>query len=185
MRRDLQQKRTGFAGFVPCRRGFLPLLAAALLAGCATAPERAPLPDEAPPSQRPLAEDAPLRAALAFYLANARSPAALPRDRGAPRDPQALMQQAVQFGQARPADLQKAIGLLEALMKSGHPQAANLAPLARVLYDQYGERLRLEQQLRDAQRRADQLQDKIDALSAIERSLPARGNAAPSQEISR
>lgn len=162
--------RTALA--IPARRG-LPLLLAGL-AACTSAPER-PAPEEPAPCLRPVAEDAPTRALLAFYVANARAPAALPRERVPPRDPLALMQHAVQFGQARPADLPKALALLEAVMKSGHPNAANLAPLARLLYDQYGERLRLEVQLRDAQRRADQLQDKIEALSAIERSLPARG----------
>jgi hypothetical protein len=109
------------------------------------------------------------RAALAYYAATPRPDAG--RDRG---DPAQLMQQAIQAGQSRPPDLPRALNLLDAVTRSQNPAAAAHLPLARVLQDQYGERLRLEQQLRDALKRGDQLQEKLDALSAIERSLPPR-----------
>ena len=54
-------------------------------------------------------------------------------------------------------------------------------PLARTLATQYRERLqlvrqreRLRLQLQDSEQRGDELQDKLDALTAIERSLPVR-----------
>lgn len=128
------------------------------------------------------AEEAPLRAMLAYYAGSPRPAAELAtaRDVHGGRDPYLLMQQAIHAGQSRPPDLARASNLLESVMKSTHPHAVNLAPLARLLHDQYGERQRLEQQLREAQRRGDQLQEKIDALSAIERSLPARTPPPPS-----
>lgn len=127
-----------------------------------------------PPARVAPAEEAPLRAMLAYYASSPRpSPESL-RERGATGDPYLLMQQAIQLANARPPELQRATALLEGVLKSSHPYAADLAPLARLLHEQYGERLRLEQHLREAQRRGDLLQEKIDALTAIERSLPAR-----------
>lgn len=114
-------------------------------------------------------DGASTRAALAYYAAIPRPEAG--RDRS---DPAHLMQQAIQAGQGRPPDLPRALNLLDTVMRSQNPNAAAHMPLARLLQDQYGERLRLEQQLRDALRRGDQLQEKLDALSAIERSLPSR-----------
>ncbi|MBI2309221.1 MAG: permease [Rhodocyclales bacterium] len=119
-------------------------------------------------------EEAPLRALLAYSASSPRPSAETLRERPATGDPYLLMQQAIQLANARPPELQRASLLLEGVLKSSHPYAADLAPLARLLHEQYGERLRLEQQWRDAQRRGDQLQEKIDALTAIERSLPAR-----------
>lgn len=131
-----------------------------------------------PPARVAPAEEAPLRAMLAYSASSPRPSAELlrepPRERSASSDPYLLMQQAIQLGNARPPELQRATALLEAVLKSAHPYAADLAPLARLLHEQYGERLRLEQHLREAQRRGDLLQEKIDALTAIERSLPAR-----------
>lgn len=155
------------------------LLCALAMGACATvAPEPVMVPVEEPPAPRPVKvtpqEEVPLRAMLAYYASNARSPAPLPREKPLPADPYLQLQQAIQLGQARPAELPRALNLLEMLMRSSHPAAVNLVPLARVLHEQYGERLRLEQQLREAQRRGEQLQEKIDALSAIERSLPSR-----------
>lgn len=155
----------------------------ALLCGCAAVAERDGAPEAASPKTNTAAEESPrpansapeeipLRAMLAFYGNNARAPAGAPRERPLPRDPYLLMQQAIVLGQARPPELQRAQAALEALLRSPHPAAANLVPLARLLHEQYGERLRLESQWRDAQHRNDQLQEKLDALSAIERSLP-------------
>ena len=164
-----------------CPRWFL--CCVVLLTGCAGLAERERVADEVPPPQclpvdeavRPSTtapEEISLRAMLAYYGNNARAPAAAPRERPLPRDPYLLMQLAIQLGQARPPELARAQSALEAVLKSPHPSAAYLVPLARLLHEQYGERLRLEAQSRDAQRRQDQLQEKLDALSAIERSLP-------------
>lgn len=157
-----------------------------LLSACAAAPEHASPQDatavseEAPLRSRVSSpEEMPLRAMLAFYSANSRSPAPAPRERPVSSDPYLKMQLAIQFGHLRPPDLQRGMNLLASVMKDSNPAAVSLAPLARVLYEQYGERLRLEQQLREAQRRGEQLQEKIDALSAIERSLPSRIQAQP------
>ena len=89
------------------------------------------------------------------------------------------------LGQVRgPMDLYRALALLEAVLKSGDPAAASLHPLARTLANQYQERLKLEmqneklaQQLKESQRRSGELQEKLDALADIERSLPVRPTA--------
>ncbi|MCP5295398.1 MAG: hypothetical protein H6950_11955 [Zoogloeaceae bacterium] len=73
------------------------------------------------------------------------------------------------------------MGLLESVQRSVDADAIALQPLVRVLVDQYAERLKLGVQAdklgqiaRESQRRAEQLQEKLDALAAIERSLPTR-----------
>ena len=65
--------------------------------------------------------------------------------------------------------------------------AVSLNPLVRTLAVQYAERLKLEvqndklvQQLKENQRRSGELQEKLDALANIERSLPVRPPAAES-----
>jgi hypothetical protein len=88
-----------------------------------------------------------------------------------------------------PSDLQRAQGLLQRVLDNGTDEARALHPLARLLAAQYGEQRRADeaterqaQQLRDAQRRIDQLNDRLEAVRAIERSLstrPAGGASAP------
>ena len=88
-----------------------------------------------------------------------------------------------------PSDLQRAQGLLQRLLDNSADEARALHPLARLLAAQYGEQRRADeaterqaQQLRDAQRRIDQLNDRLEAVRAIERSLsarPAGGASAP------
>jgi hypothetical protein len=91
-----------------------------------------------------------------------------------------------------PADAQRAQGILQRLLQNTTSQADALRPLARQLLAQYAEQRRLEeqierqaQQLRDAQRRIDQLNERLEAVRAIERSLsapaatPAPGSSAP------
>lgn len=158
------------------------------LAACATAPERSALPESEPASDeaarpRSSPEEMPLRAMLAFYAISSRTPGPAPRERPLPNDPYIKMQQAIQLGHLRPPELQRAMNQLTSVMKDSTPSAVSLAPLARVLHDQYSERLRLEQQAREAQRRSEQLQEKIDALTAIERSLPSRVPAPPSLQL--
>jgi hypothetical protein len=81
--------------------------------------------------------------------------------------------------------LARALGLLQRVMSNPSPEAQPLQPLARVLAARYVEQRRVEddrdkqvQQLRESQRRIDQLNDRIEALRAIERSF-ARPNNAP------
>ncbi|AYH42841.1 hypothetical protein CDA09_05470 [Azoarcus sp. DN11] len=98
------------------------------------------------------------------------------------------------------AHLQRAQSLLEAINASEKADAVALQPLARVLAEQVQERLRLEstaerltqqlertgQQLKDAQKQGEELQAKLDALTEIERTLPARPSAStPAQSAPR
>ena len=106
---------------------------------------------------------------------------------GDPGDsPTNQMQLALLLSQTRvPADLARALGLLQRVIANPSPEAQPLQPLARALAARYVEQRRVEddrdkqvQQLRDSQRRIDQLNDRIEALRAIERSF-ARPNTAP------
>lgn len=83
-------------------------------------------------------------------------------------------------------DLLRAQNLLDQLLKSTEHDAERLKPLAYLLNTQYGEWRRLDdsveklnQQVHEEQRRAEQLSDKLEALKNIERTLPARPGAAP------
>jgi hypothetical protein len=78
-------------------------------------------------------------------------------------------------------DLVRAQGQLDQLLTSIKPDAERLKPLAMLLNATYADRRRqdenaerLTQQLRDEQRRTDQLNDKLEALKDIERTLQAR-----------
>ena len=105
-----------------------------------------------------------------------------------PVTPKSTLELALALGQTRaPGDLQKAIGLLEGLARSTEPEAAPWQPMARMTLARFVDMRRLEeqidkqnQQLRDSQRRIDQLNEKLEALKAIERSLaPRPAPAAP------
>jgi hypothetical protein len=83
-------------------------------------------------------------------------------------------------------DYARAIGLLEGVIKSNDSAAVPLHPLARLLVEQYNERLKLEglldrqgQQLKDSQRKTAELQEKLDSLAEIERSLSSKPPAKP------
>ena len=78
-------------------------------------------------------------------------------------------------------DTARALGLLQRVVGNPSPEATLLKPLARLLGYQLMEQRRLEdglerqsQQLRDNQRRIDQLTEQLEALKAIERSLAPR-----------
>jgi hypothetical protein len=100
--------------------------------------------------------------------------------------PAVQMQMAIVLAQTRvPADLARASGLLQRVISNPSADALPLQPLARTLAARYAEQRKVEedrdkqaQQLRDSQRRIDQLNDRIEALRAIERSF-ARPNPAP------
>ena len=85
-----------------------------------------------------------------------------------------------------PADLARALGLLQRVIASQANEAAPIQPLARALAARYLEQRRIEddrdrqvQQLREAQRRIDQLNDRLEALRAIERSVTRPTNNHP------
>ncbi len=102
-----------------------------------------------------------------------------------PQSPGIQLRMAMLFGNPRgQPDLAKALNLLDAVLKSSDPVAVGLQPLARLLADNFGERQKLEiqfdkqgQQLKDSQRKAAELQEKIDNLADIERTLPQRPRA--------
>ena len=101
--------------------------------------------------------------------------------------PLTQMQLALALAQTRqPADLARAQGLMQRVAASQAPEAQQLAPLARTLAARYGEQRRVEeerekqaQQLKDSQRRIDQLNDRLEALRAIERSFSRPSNHPP------
>lgn len=106
---------------------------------------------------------------------------------GEPGDsPTTQMQLALALAQTRvPADLARALGLMQRVAANPAPEARPLQPLARVLGARYLEQRRVEDerdkqaaQLRDSQRRIEQLNDRLEALRAIERSV-SRPNHAP------
>lgn len=81
----------------------------------------------------------------------------------------------------QPVDTARALGLAQRVASSTQPQAAPLQPLARLLAARLMEQRRLEdqsdrqgQQIREAQRRIDQLNERLEAMRAIERSLTPR-----------
>lgn len=87
---------------------------------------------------------------------------------------------------SNPTDTARALGLLQKVLANPTSDAQPLHPLARVLATRLQEQRKVEeerdrqaQQLRDAQRRIDQLNDRIEALRAIERSF-SRPNSHPS-----
>jgi hypothetical protein len=84
------------------------------------------------------------------------------------------------------SDLGRAIALLDPISRSSAAELRPWQPLARLLQARVVEQRRLEEQvdrqgaqLRDAQRNVQQLNEKLEALKAIERSLNARPPQAP------
>lgn len=154
---------------------FVVLISISLLAGCA-------LPQVNPRSER---HDAPGAVpALAYYQMQGRLNAAeLVKERSAlaaqPATPNVQIRQAMLLGHPRSGqELARALVLLEGLLKLTDPSAVELQPLTRLLADQYTERLRLESQLdrqggqlKESQRKAQELQEKLDSLADIERTL--------------
>jgi len=107
---------------------------------------------------------------------------------GEPGDaPGAQMQVALVLAQTRvPADLARALGLMQRVAANASTEAQPLQPLARTLAARYMEQRRVEddrdrqvQQVRDAQRRIDQLNDRLEALRAIERSFARPNHSLP------
>jgi hypothetical protein len=90
--------------------------------------------------------------------------------------------------QRNPGDLARAVALLEPITRSSAPELAPWQPMARLLLGRVAEQRRLEDQLareltqrRDQQRTLQQLNEKLEALKAIERSMTTRppGVAGP------
>jgi hypothetical protein len=150
-----------------------------------------PPPPAAPPPPDPAAlADAAARRLLSFHeRLRELSPAELAREQArlteSPTDPAQTLELALLLGSSRNnGDLPRALQLLEPLARPG--AAAPWQPLARLLQARLAEQRRLEEQLerqgaqvREQQRRIDQLGNQLEALKAIERSLTARPPAAP------
>ncbi|MDB5896206.1 MAG: hypothetical protein JWQ88_3737 [Rhodoferax sp.] len=98
------------------------------------------------------------------------------------RQPADDLQLALALGQTRvPGDLVRAQSLLQRVLANPQEDVRMLHPLARLVSARYAEQKRVEdlvdkqnQQLRDSQRRIDQLNDRLEAMRAIERSLSSR-----------
>ena len=159
-----------------------------LLTGCAATP---PAVVAAAPSAPPVTSDdaGPLPALAYYQMLQRMTPAQINRERqvlaALPPTPNNQVRTAMVLGHPRgQQDLTKALALLEGVLKSADPAAPGLHPLARLLADNYAERQKLEtqfekqgQQLKDSQRKAVELQEKIDSLAEIERTLPQRPRA--------
>ena len=168
------------------RGGWLGLLAAALLSACTFQPSRV----EEALTTVPTVDESAMLPLLAYSQRLYRmSPQELVRERNVLamtlQTPSVQVRMAMLLGQPRgPMDIVRALGLLDGVLKSSEPAAASVHPVARALASQYTERLRLEtqneklaQQLKESQRRSSELQEKLDALADIERSLPVRPTA--------
>ena len=169
--------------FTPAAMIALQLLAA----GCGVTPAAPPPTAPAAVAPAVASEDAGQLSALAFHQTLQRmTPAQIARERQAltalPPTPNNQVRIAMVLGHPRgQTDLARALTLLEAVLKSTDTGAVGLHPLVRLLADNYGERQKLEgqlekqgQQLKDSQRKVSELQEKIDDLADIERTLPQR-----------
>jgi hypothetical protein len=153
-----------------------------------------PPPPPAPPAvvAHPLeATDEAARHVLAFHdrlraLSAAELAQELARLNAAPGGPATTMETALALGQTRNnGDLGRGLALLDSLLRINTPEVLPWQPMARLIAARYTEQRRLEEQLerlngqlrdsqRDSQRKIDQLNEKLEALKAIERSLTVR-----------
>lgn len=169
-----------------------------VLSGCVTrppptapAPPPPPVAVPQPPAPDPLAQaDAAARRLLDFHERLREGGAAdLAREQArigdAPDEPALALELALLLAQRQqPGDLARALALVEPLTRATAPLAWQ-AP-ARLLRARLAEQRRLEEtiekqgaQLRDQQRRVEQLTAQLEALKAIERSLNSARSAAP------
>jgi hypothetical protein len=176
------------------------LVATAFLSACATREEIQPAAEPALAGVTVRVDETAMLPLLGYYqLLQHMTPQELLRERtillAIPQTAPAQVRMAMLLGQVRgPMDLARAFNLLDGLLKSNTPEAASLYPLVRLLLSQYQERWRLDQeriktdqervkldkkielltqQLKDSQRKSDELQEKLDAMANIEHSIPA------------
>ncbi|WP_137919956.1 hypothetical protein [Hydrogenophaga sp. 2FB] len=86
----------------------------------------------------------------------------------------------------QPAETARALGLLQRVINHVGAESLPLKPLARLLANRLMDQRKLEdsaerqaQQLRESQRRIDQLNERLEAMRAIERSLTTRPPVTP------
>ncbi|HEX5343165.1 MAG TPA: hypothetical protein VFX55_11770 [Duganella sp.] len=104
-----------------------------------------------------------------------------------PRSPRVAIQMGMALMLTRGGgDLARAQALLDSVATSAEPEAAPFRPLAQLLSSNCAETRRLYDhadklaaQQKDSQRRIEQLNDTLEALKAIERTLPARPATTP------
>lgn len=159
------------------------------IAGCTTAPL----------AKKPIRVDETTpEAALSYNQGLSKiSAAELGRERmvlsAVPQTPFTQVRMAMLLGHPRvQQDLGKALALLDNVLKSNDPAAVPFHPLARLLSDNYIERAKLEnqldkqgQQLKDSQRKASELQEKLDSLADIERTLTPRSRTTRPEGVKR
>lgn len=186
----MERKQRGIRIYARPGRSVVVLAMALLLAACATEPTTINSPVPAKESRKDERENA-LVPTLAYYqMLHRMSAAEIGRERqvlaALPISPNSQVRMAMVYGHPRgPQDFPKALGLLDGVLKSTDPTAIELQPLARLLIDNYIERQKFEgllekqaQQLKDSQRKVVELQEKIESLADIERTLPQRPRAA-------
>ncbi|MFZ6645473.1 hypothetical protein ACO0LO_07145 [Undibacterium sp. TJN25] len=160
------------------------------LAGCKTLPpaaEAAPPVILVQPAPVPASSSSETEDLLAYFqrvrlLPSAELPRLMADLNVLAKTPHREVQRAILFGFMRGSgDLARAMAALDGVVKSSDAEAEHLKPLAYFLSANYSEWRRLDeaadkqsQQLKDAQRRADQLSQKLEDLKAIERQLPTR-----------
>lgn len=184
----------------PASLALLAVLLSALLSACATPP---PPPTEPPPPLPPTVASTPEPVAdvpitpsgveiLLAYHQNLRAlnPAEIAREltnlNSQAKTPMLAMRKAMALSMSRATnDLALAQIHLDSVLSGTDQDAEALKPLARLLGTQWSEQRRLSDSLdrlgsqaRDNQRKTDQLNEKLEALKAIERTLPA-SPAAP------
>lgn len=161
-------------------------------AAATPAPRVTPL--TSPPSQPPVVIGAETPAvpdvitALLSYAdrLHALSPADLAAEIVVQGDPGNVALRQMQLALAlihlrQPAETARALGLVQRVIGHPGPESLPLKPLARLLANRLMDQRKLEdnverqaQQLRDSQRRIDQLNERLEAMRAIERSLTTR-----------
>lgn len=177
------------------------LLCCTLLVACATAPSPKPVPGSAEKPIPLIASRAAPRIAtdtsgeidalLAYHQwLRESTPAELTKEQAAlhaqPKTAQVALKRSMLLALSHNSDdLARAQALIEGVVKSPEPEALIVRPLAQMLAVNYTEIRRLSeqadkitQQAKDSQRRTEQLNEKLEALKAIERTLPARPSGA-------
>jgi hypothetical protein len=106
---------------------------------------------------------------------------------GAATSPAVILELALALAQQHNGgDLGRAVALVDPIARSSAPESQPWQALARLLVARFSEQRRLEEQLdrqavqlRDSQRNVQQLNEKLEALKAIERSLNTRPAPPP------
>ena len=156
------------------------------LSACQHLPAGPVAPGDSPVKLEVRRDDVTLRAVLAYASeVSALDGAAFGRERklmeATQGTPLSAVKLAVLLGLPRAeGDVARAAEILEAVLVDASSEAAVLHQLARILHAQYSARARLlaqneelSQSQREARGQIESLQQKLDALTDIERSLPA------------